>query len=66
MYGAGSREALVIQAFKFITKKHINKIMLRATKSFLKGSTRKDFEKNLKFAPDWIRTILIELMEKEL
>ncbi len=66
MFAAGSREALVIQAFKFMTKKHIDQVMLTKTKRLLKNSTRREFEKNLKFAPEWIRKILFDLMENEL
>lgn len=66
MHAAGSREALVIQAFKFMREKHIDSIMLESTKKFLKGTTRKEFEKNLKFAPHWIRVRLFDLMEGEL
>jgi hypothetical protein len=66
MFAAGSREALVVQAFKFMKKEHLDSAMLERTKKVLKGSTRKEFEKNLKFAPDWIRTILFDLMENEL
>ena len=66
MFAAGTREALVVQAFKFMGRQHIDKIRLEQTKRVLKGSTRKDFEKNLKHAPEWIRSILFALMEKEL
>lgn len=66
MFAAGSREALAIQALKFIGKEHINQAMLQTTKKFLKKSSRKDFEKNIRFAPQWIRTVLLDLMEKEL
>lgn len=66
MHAAGSREALVIQAFKFMGKQHINQIMLETTKRFLKGVKRKDFEKNIKYAPHWIRVILFDLLEKDL
>ena len=66
MFAAGSREAVVIQAFKFMKEKNINQIMLETTKKFLKESTRNKFEKNLKLAPHWIRVILFSLMENEL
>jgi Family of unknown function (DUF6088) len=66
MFAAGSREALAIQAFKFMRKEHIDQKMLNAAKRLLKGSTRKEFEKNLKFAPHWIRALLFDLMENEL
>ncbi len=63
MYAAGSKEALVIQAFKFMGKDHIDSIILKTTKSFLKNSSKKDLEKNLKFAPQWIRDIILNLMD---
>ncbi len=66
MHAAGSREALVIQAFKFMQQQHINKTMLDSTKKFLKGTSRKDFEKNIKYAPHWIRVLLFDLMENAL
>ncbi len=66
MYAAGSREALVIHAFKYMQRKYITQIMLDTTKQFLKGSTKKRFQKNIKLAPHWIRCILVNLMENEL
>ena len=66
MFAAGSREALIVQAFIHMQKKHIDSAVLAKAKRILKGSTRKDFEKNLKHAPDWIRKILFDLMENEL
>ncbi len=66
MFAAGSKEALVIQAFKHMQKEHIDARMLQAVRKFLKGTTRREFENNLKFAPQWIRSILFKLMEREL
>lgn len=65
MFAVGTKEALVIQAFKFMGKDHIDQIMLETTKKFLSGSKKNEFEKNLKFAPQWIRSILFDLMEHE-
>jgi len=65
MFGAGSKEALVIQAFKFMKEKHINKKMLNTTSKFLMGTSRKEFEKNIKYAPQWIRKLLFDLIENE-
>lgn len=64
MYAAGTREALAIQAMKFMQKKHIDEHMLEKLKLLLKDSPRSQFEKNLKYAPNWIRTMLFRLMEK--
>ena len=66
MFASGSKEALVIQAFKFMKEKHITKIMLETAKRFLKGAKQKDFERNLQFAPHWIRVLLFNLMENAL
>ncbi len=66
MHAVGSREALVIQAFKFMGKENIDDSMLAKTKKLLKQSKRKEFEKNIQYAPRWIRLLLINLMEKEL
>ena len=66
MYAAGSKEALVIQAFKFMKQRYIDQTMLKTTRKFLKGTDRNKFEKNLKYAPVWIRGLLFELVENEL
>lgn len=66
MFAAGSREALVIQALKFMGKDQIDEAVLKTVKSFLKSSKRREFEKNIKFAPQWIRSILLNLMKDEL
>jgi len=66
MFATGSREALVIQALKFMGKDQIDEIALQTAKNFLKASKRREFEKNIKFAPQWIRSILLELMQDEL
>ncbi len=66
MFAAGSREGVVIQAMKFMGRQHLNQIRLDQIKRVLKGSNRKDFERNLKYAPEWIRTLLFKLMENDL
>lgn len=65
MHASGSKEALVIQAFKFMKQQHINQTMLETTKQFIKGSTRKELDKNLKYAPHWIKVLLFRLMEEQ-
>jgi hypothetical protein len=66
MLAAGSREALVIQAFKFMGEKNIDDQMLAKAKKLLKQSKRKELEKNIQYAPRWIRVLLLNLMEKDL
>jgi len=66
MYAAGSREALAVQALKFMQQEHVDEHMLGKIKKLLKGSKRSEFERNLKYAPEWIRVMLFKLMESEL
>ncbi len=66
MFAAGSREALAVQALKFMQQKNIDEHMLGKVKKLLKGSTRPEFERHLKYAPEWIRVMLFKLMENEL
>lgn len=66
MFAAGSREALAIQALKFMQQKNVNEYMLGKIKKLLKSSKRVEFERNLKYAPEWIRVMLFQLMENEL
>jgi hypothetical protein len=63
MHAAGTKEALVIQSFKFMKEKNITPKMLEATKAFLKDTPREVFEENIKFAPYWIRVILVNLKD---
>jgi hypothetical protein len=65
MYAAGSREAFAIQAMKFMQKKNIDEHMLERLKNFLQASPRKHFEKNVQHAPNWIRSLLLKLMEND-
>ncbi len=66
MYAVGTREALVIQALKFMGKDQLDESALQTVKRFLANRKRREFEKNIKFAPQWIRTILLDLMKDEI
>lgn len=66
MHAVGTREALVIQALKFMGKDQLDDAALQTVKQFLAASKRKEFEKNIKFAPQWIRSILLGLMEDKI
>lgn len=66
MHAVGSREALVIQAFKFMGQENIDGTMLEKARKLLKQSKRKEFEKNIQYAPRWIRVLLINLMTGDL
>jgi len=62
MSSAGTREGLIIQAFKNLGKDHIDKVVRARTRKFLQSSGEKEIRKNMKFAPAWIRALVFEIM----
>jgi hypothetical protein len=62
MSSSGTREGLVIQAYKNLGKDHIDQIIRARTQKFLEPSDPKEIQKNMKFAPLWIRTIIFNIM----
>lgn len=63
MSSAGTREGLIIQAFKNLGKDHIHETIRARTRKFLKPSSEKEIRKNMKFAPAWVRALVYEIME---
>jgi hypothetical protein len=62
MFPAGTKEGLVIQAFKFMKKENIDRVARGRTRKFLEGQSRKELSKNMKYAPAWIRSLVFEIM----
>lgn len=62
MDSAGTREGLVIQAFKNLGEDHIDKITRARTRRFLESSSENEIRKNIKYAPLWIRKIIFEIV----
>jgi predicted transcriptional regulator of viral defense system len=62
MAPAGTREGLVIQAFKNLGKDHIDKNVFTRAQKFLAQSSENEIRKNIKYAPLWIRTIIFEIL----
>lgn len=62
MASAGTREGLVIQAFKNLGKDHIDKMIRARTRKFLGSSRENEIRENTKYAPVWIRTIIFEIV----
>lgn len=63
MATAGTREGLIIQAFKNLgTKDQIDDVIRARTKKFLEPSTEQELIQNLRYAPVWIRKIIFEIM----
>jgi hypothetical protein len=62
MYAAGTKVGLVIQAFRNLGKENINYVARARTRKFLAGTSRDELIKNLKYAPQWIRTLIFNIM----
>lgn len=63
MFAAGTREGLIIQAFKNIGRDQIDDVIRARTRKFLSASPSDELKKNLKFAPAWIKKLVFEIME---
>ncbi len=62
MASAGTREGLIIQAFKNLGKNHIDQIVRARAEKFLEPSGEKEIRRNMRFAPAWVRTLVFEIM----
>ena len=63
MHAAGTTVGLVVQALKSLGKNRIDDIARARARRFLNGVTQHELEKNLKYAPQWIRAIILSIME---
>ena len=66
MYPAGTKVGLVIQAFRNLGKENIDNVAEARTRKFLAGTSKDELAKNLKYAPQWIRTLIFNMMEATL
>jgi hypothetical protein len=64
MHAAGTKVGLVIQALKNLGQSHIDDIARMRIQRFLKETTLQERNKNLKYAPQWIRALILSVMEK--
>ena len=62
MYAAGTKVGLVIQAFKNLGKENIDNIAQARTRKFLVGISREELIRHLKYAPQWIRILIITIV----
>ena len=62
MHPAGTKIGLVIQAYRNLGKDNIDDAVRARTQKFLKGTARNQIVKDLKYAPQWIRSIIFDLM----
>lgn len=62
MASAGTREGLIIQAFKNLGKNHIDNNIRARVQKFLVSSSENEIRENTKYAPSWIRKIIFEIV----
>lgn len=65
MYSAGTAVGLVIQAFRNLGKDNIDDIAQARTRKFLAGTSKNELVKNLKYAPQWIRVLIFNIMDMD-
>ncbi len=63
MYPARTRVGLVIQACRNLGKENIDHSALARIKKFLLETSQSEIIKNLKYAPQWIRAIILSIMD---
>jgi len=63
MYPAGTKIGLVIQAFRNLGKDNIDNVVRSRTHKFLAGTSRNEFIKYLRYAPQWIREHIFSIMD---
>lgn len=62
MYAADSDVGLVIQAYKNLGKDNIDETVIAKTKKFLSSTNQETLIHYLKYAPQWIRTLILTMM----
>lgn len=62
---ASGKVGLVIQALKNFGKSHIDEIARARAQRFLKETSSQELKKNLKYAPQWIRDVILEVMKNK-
>jgi len=62
MHPAGTKVGLVIQAFRHLGKDNIDRTICNRTKKFLTGISKHELVTNLKYASQWIRECIFNIM----
>lgn len=62
LHAATGKVGLVIQALKNIGKQNIDTAMRARIRMALAGISQKELKKNLKYAPQWIRSLILEVV----
>lgn len=64
MHSAGTKMGLIIQALKNVGEEHIDSSIQIKIRRFLADTPQDEYLQHLKYAPQWIRTLILALMEK--
>jgi len=62
MFAAGAREGLIIQALKSLGRAQIDDVIRARARKFLEPSSTDEIRRNIKFAPMWIKKLIIEIV----
>lgn len=62
MYASGTKVGLVIQALKNLGKEHIDSVAEARVQKFLFGISQDELTRDLKYAPQWIRILIVNIM----
>lgn len=63
MFAAGTREGLIIQAFKSFGRDQIDETIRARARKFLAPSSTEEIRRNIKYAPVWVKKLILEIME---
>jgi predicted transcriptional regulator of viral defense system len=62
MHTVSTKVSLVVQAFRHLGKDNIDKTACKRTQKFLEDVSGRDMVRDLKYAPQWIRVIIFNIM----
>ena len=62
---ASGKVGLVVHAMRNLGRPNIDEKARARVQRFLKDTSTQEIKKNLKYAPQWIRSIVMEVMESE-
>ncbi|OGT49651.1 MAG: hypothetical protein A3E82_03265 [Gammaproteobacteria bacterium RIFCSPHIGHO2_12_FULL_38_11] len=62
MHTASTKVGLVVQAFRHLGKDNIDKTACNRTQKFLEDVSGRDVIRGLKYAPQWIRVVIFNIM----
>ena len=65
MQHSGKPGKIVIQALRYLGREGVNNSVINKLRNSLSSGDKSDLEKNVKYAPDWLRPIIKEIVRKK-